>query len=1088
MRVERPCDCFAWSYEVVDTKLALTNKPYFIIQLENYSEHLARVQGGVPHEMHVVLGNGRATAHRVEDYAAYYRHLKASFLETGIAWDGYPYPCAHCDVCGWNDTCQRRRVADDHLSLVAGMRRSWTIALEENGVPTLAALGTEDAPRPPGMQPGSFDRLQRQAALQLRGRRERADLYEILEQEPSTGFGLLPPPADGDVFFDMEGDPLFEIGTGLEYLFGFYCPTEEPSFVPFWGTDRAREKTAFEGAVDFIVARRARYPTMHVYHYAPYEKTALRRLAQRHGTRESDVDDLLRAEVLVDLYAVVRQSVLISQSSYSIKKLETYYDMTRTSEVKRGDDSVLQFETWLDNGDDAILEDIAAYNEEDCRSTYYLLTWLLERRAEYAAAGGRVVEYRALRDGKTPCHETYEAGCKKCEAREKERVELEKLSADQVALAGRTNDPNAVLLSHLLSYHRREEKPVWWALFDRCENVDKLVEFDREAIGDLELRRDIPPESVAKSKKSIFTYSFPEQMHHLGDEPYDPATVKSAGEIVGIDEDTNTLRLKRTGTIEDAARITALIPGAPIRTPAQRAALARLGEAYLAGDFARTHPAANDLLSRTPPRLLDRPRGARLQPAVVTPESVLAVVRELDDSYLFVQGPPGTGKTYTGARVIVALLRAGKRVGVMANSHKAMHNMLHAIEAYALECGLGPPDVRGLHKHSISNDGSPYVSRLAEPLVASADDAKRSEAGEENLLSGNAWLFAREGMAGRLDYLFIDEAGQVSLADALSVTPAARNTILLGDPMQLSQVSQGQHLENAGRSVLEHLLGDRATIAEDRGILLDVSYRMEPSICAFISDTMYESRLHADPPSHHNRIDTPYDRGGGLRYLPVTHDGNGRESLEEARGDRGCGRRTLARNVRAQGGAGGAAHRARRARRHAVQRAAQAHRSDPRCSRLPERPRRHGRQVSRPRSARGLLLDGDVERRRVAAQHGVSLRTQSFQRCDFARTMSLRLGLLAAAARHSLPDDRADAARQRRLPLRRSRRPRRPGRCFADVDGRARIARRECTPNGRALTPRTSNRTLFLRGESAVDRPRAATRAHDVSYGRSRSR
>ena len=882
LRVERPSALWHWSYEVVDTKLALKDKPYFIIQLENYSEHLARVQGTMPLEMHVVLGNGRRATHRVDDYAAYYRHLKASFLQHGISDDRYPYPCSHCDVCGWTDICARKRVADDHLSLVAGMRRTQADALAENGTPTLAALGSATAARPAGMPAETFERLRRQASLQLRGRIERANLYELLDQLPSTGFGLLPPPAAGDVYFDMEGDPLYEIGTGLEYLFGFFTLDAEGTFVPFWGTDRAAEKIAFERAVDFIVQRRAQFPDMHVYHYAPYEKTALRKLSQRHGTREKEIDDILRGEILVDLYAVVRQSVMISQSSYSIKKLEAYYGLERTSDVKRGDDSVLQFEAWLERRDDAILDDIATYNADDCRSTYLLHEWLLARRGEYAAEHPEAeLVFRRPRDGKGPCHDEPVDTCPKCVVRERERKELEKLSADQIALAARTGDRSAVLLSHLMSYHRREDKPVWWALYDRCENVDGLVEFDREAIGGLSLRTDIEPYKLDRS--TVYTYAFPEQLHHLRDNPFDAATAKLAGTIVGIDEDALTIAVKRTVDANEAARLRALVPGAPIVARVQQAALARLGHAYLTGDFARTHPAANDLLAALPPRLRGQTRGQRIQPGVVSVESVLAVVRQLDESYLFLQGPPGTGKTYTGARVITALLREGKRVGVMANSHKAMHNMLHAIEAHARELALSADDLRGVHKHSNSNDGSPYVSDLGAAAYVTSEDKAFGEASSRcNLISGNAWLFAREEMTGSVDYLFVDEAGQISLADALAVAPAAQNVVLLGDPMQLAQVSQGVHLENAGRSVLEHLLGDRATIAPERGILLDISYRMQPAICDFISKTMYDGRVHSDRESIRNRIDSALIAGGGISYLPVTHDGNGRESPQEA--------------------------------------------------------------------------------------------------------------------------------------------------------------------------------------------------------------
>jgi len=879
VRVEGTGSRWPWSYEVADTKLALHDKPYFIVQLCHYSEHLERLQGVAPKSMHIVLGSNTQKTFRFEDFAAYYRHLKASFLERGATGDAYPFKCSHCAICDWSDACGSQREKDDHLSLVAWMRRDQVKAFEVAGISTVAQLAI--AERPIGVQDVTFERLHRQAALQLRARQTGRLYYELLDPPPSEGFGALPAPAAGDVFFDMEGDQFFQVGVGLEYLFGFYCPDDEETFRPFWGTDRAGEKAAFEQCIDFIVERRKRYPSMHVYHYAPYEKTALLRLMLRHDTREEDVDSLLRGEVLVDLYAVVRQSVAISQSSYSIKKLEPFYGMVRNADVRTGDDSILMFERWLqDPRRLQILNDIERYNEEDCRSTWLLRGWLLERRAEYMLQRGVTLHFRPLKEPGKMCHEPADASCKKCGKRVGEQRELAKITQNQKRLFARNGDASARLLGHLLSYHRREEKPGWWAFFDRCENPDQLFE-DKEAIAGLSLAADIAPYKRSTGDRNlVYTFRFPEQLHHLGDDPHDPTTRKSAGQIVDIDEDAGLLCLKSGVTLAEAAKIHALVPGGPIVGGPQKLSLGRVASAYLDRTLEKAHPATLDLLSAAFPRLRDRPAGAQIQPDAVSPDHVYAVVAALDSSYLVVQGPPGTGKTYAGARVVARLLCEGRRVGIMANSHKAIHNMLHEIERVA--CADHRVGLRGLHKHSKQNSDSPYVSQQTRPAILSHDDNAAAETGDFNLISGNAWLFAREGMVNRLDYLFIDEAGQTSLSDAIAVAPSAANVVLLGDPMQLAQVSQGIHSENAGRSVLEHLLAQRATVSEDRGILLNMSYRMQPDISSYISQTMYDDRLFADPKSSPNRVNSAGLCGSGLRYLPVAHVGNGRESLQEA--------------------------------------------------------------------------------------------------------------------------------------------------------------------------------------------------------------
>ena len=880
LRVERPSATWRWSYEVADTKLSLHDKPYYIIQLCHYSEHVERVQGVAPEHMHVVLGDLEKKRFRVDDFAAYYRHLKDSFLRKGVAADAYPFECPHCAICDWAERCDVQRSADDHLGLVAWMRRENIRKLEAAGIAKTRDLVVAGLQRPAGLKDATFERLRRQATLQVRERDTGTHHYELIDHRAAEGFGLMPKPVRGDVFFDMEGDPLYEIGVGLEYLFGCFCPDDDAPFHAFWGTDRAGEQAAFEACVDFLTERRRRFPEMHVYHYASYEKTALRKLAQRYHSREEDVDNLLRGDVLVDLFTVVRQALMISKPSYSIKELEPFYGMTRNTEVRRGDDSVVMFELWLkDRANEEILADIERYNEQDCRSTFMLRDWLLERRREFLSARGIDIPFRKARRPEEPCHAEPADGCKKCAERVQDERERAKISELQAALCAREHDRTAVLLGHVLSYHRREAKPVWWTFFDRCENTDELLEFDKEAIGGLELRRDVAPSRAPRDKNSVYTYSFPDQLHHLGDRPYDPFTGKAAGEIVEIDEENNTLRLKRGGTAADAELIKALIPGGPIKAPAQKASLVRIAAQYIEGTLASKHPAVLDILRKAHPRLADRRTGDRIQPEVVSVESVYRAVKALDRSYLFVQGPPGTGKTYTGARVIARLIGDGKRVGVMANSHKAIHHLLHAIEEAAVESGSG---VRGFHKDSKANADSPYVSRLAHPLIESADDNKRAEEGGHNLVSGNSWLFAREGMTDRVDYLFIDEAGQTSLADALAVAPSASNVVFLGDPMQLAQVSQAEHPEGAGRSALHHLLGDASTVPEHRGILLDLSFRMHPDICGFISSAFYDRRLKSEASTVNNRVDSHGLSGSGLRFIPVEHSDNARESVEEA--------------------------------------------------------------------------------------------------------------------------------------------------------------------------------------------------------------
>jgi uncharacterized protein len=299
----------------------------------------------------------------------------------------------------------------------------------------------------------------------------------------------------------------------------------------------------------------------------------------------------------------------------------------------------------------------------------------------------------------------------------------------------------------------------------------------------------------------------------------------------------------------------ALLPGKPYDTDSQEGALDRIANSLLAGD--KRYPAVESILRR-------ERFGRDVQ--TIEFEETVKLLLSLDDRHLVIQGPPGSGKTRLSGRLIARLLTEGKRVGAASTSHKAIHNVLEAAE----DAGL---TVRGVKKASSGNPESHYDgSSLIESIDA------RGACVEAQLSGGTAWLYSHGDFDDELDYLFIDEAGQVSLADALAMATAARNVILVGDPQQLAQVQQGSHPVGAESSVLGHLLGEHATIPGDRGLFLEKTYRLHPGICRYISEEFYEGRLEPDDTCAARS--TPV--GTGLHYLSVPHEGCRQESLAEA--------------------------------------------------------------------------------------------------------------------------------------------------------------------------------------------------------------
>ncbi|MFI5226982.1 MAG: TM0106 family RecB-like putative nuclease [Candidatus Limnocylindrales bacterium] len=881
LRTERPSDLGAWSYDVADTKLARGVKAGAILQVCVYADRLAVLQGVAPDRLVIVTGDNVEHVERLGDYAAFYRTVKARFEErifgSAEARPTYPDPVEHCRVCTWFPTCMDRRRADDHLSIVAGMSRTYTERLVSDGLPTRRALALLPADRPvEGMSPRPLDRLRNQARLQVTGEGLEPPIYELIEPDPDApdhGLAALPEPSPLDLFFDIEADP-WMYDDGLEYLLGVSWrePAGSHAYRPIWGHDRTAEKLAFETFIDVVIERLDRDPAMHVYHYAGYESGAIKRLMQRHATREEEVDRILRGEVLVDLYQVVRQGVRASVESYSIKRIEKLYLPAREGPITEAGFSVVEYERWLRDHDERHLRDLADYNRDDCVSTLLLRDWLEDRRREGILQHGwdlprPPAPEAAVSESLTAWQEATRARAAAL------RLDIPDDDADRSPeQAGRW------LLAALLDWHRRDAKPAWWEFF-RLRRLALEDLFDESAaITGLEYAGVVGEEQ----KSYIHRYRFDPRQDtriHVGDTWEDPATGKSAGSVAGFDPVEGTLDLRRARSSSVAHPLALIEPGPRAPGPMPEA-LADVADQVVAGGLTGPGPyrAVRELLAGLPPRIGTDTPGRALR---ATDEDALqAAVRcalALDESVLAVQGPPGTGKTWTGARMAVALIRAGRRVGVTAQSHKAITNFLEAMD----EAPHGGRGIRILQRCETGDDASHLDG--VDLAAGSGDVGPALTAGRYDVAAGTAWLFARPDMRDAVDVLFVDEAGQLSLANVVAMGGAARSIVLVGDPNQLPQVSSGIHPDGAGVSALEHIVGDAETIAADRGLFLDITFRMHPRVNGFISDTFYAGRLRTDRTTARQRlVDDDGEDELGLRFVPIEHADDGVRSPAEA--------------------------------------------------------------------------------------------------------------------------------------------------------------------------------------------------------------
>ncbi|HZU88312.1 MAG TPA: TM0106 family RecB-like putative nuclease, partial [Stellaceae bacterium] len=678
VRVEEESKLGPWSYEAIDTKLARHAKPEHVVQLATYTRLIGIEQGRMPAQLHVLLGDNKRVSLRVADFIHYHAiaQTRLEAFTTSPPVCSTAEPCGHCAQCRWIDRCQEEWEGADHLSLVANITRHQRTRLCSAGVSTVRSLAAlPEGAKIPHLQPETVSRLQRQAALQVAKRETGEDRVELLPAVAAKGFARLPPPDPGDIFFDMEGNPASE-GGSLEYLFGFITvEAGQPRFIPFWAHDRQAERRAFEQAMDFIGARLEHHPDAFIYHYASYEESALKRLAMVHGTRETQLDDLLRRRKLVDLYKVVREAIRISEPRYSIKNLEVFYGAGRAGEVTTALDSVVFYERWLQSGEPSLLDKIAAYNEEDCRSLLLCRDWLLSLRPAgipWFDAGPLTEE-----DTRNPDPE------KAAKRRETEERSAE-LARRLVEGVPEAELPWRELAGQLIDFHRREAKPVWWAMFNRQDMADEELIDDAECIGGLRTDPDCSPFSERQS--IVHPYRFPAQDFklRLGDRPLIANTLAPAGEIVRLNEDACEISLKISKKRGPLPASLSLIPAGPVEDKMLRAAIARYAEA-VADEHQDRYAAITAILRRDYPRFTG--------PAAVG-ENADDVTRAIDaigrlyDSHILIQGPPGAGKTYCAAQAIIELLARGNRVGVSSHSHKAINTLLAEIETAAAKRGF----------------------------------------------------------------------------------------------------------------------------------------------------------------------------------------------------------------------------------------------------------------------------------------------------------------------------------------------------------------------------------------------------------------
>jgi predicted RecB family nuclease len=898
------------TYEVADTKLRGYVYAGAVIQLAQYTAQLGALIGTEPTSMHVDLGDGRRVTVPAAHAAAFHRRLRERYLQVikdAVGLDGpldpasppplvpvaaargrdgtpYPWVVPACRTCPWADACVARRVTDDHLAAVPGMRRDHARRLHNGAVDTrraLAALAPRDlatlseqiaVPEP------ILARHREAAALSVDladNGRDRAIVVNTPPTEPPRGIWRVPPPDPFDMFFHADIDP-YRAGRRFTYTSAVKSISGADSGpVTMQAFDDDQERNLVQATVRAllpVIERRRRLgsdtPGPHVYVWGDSPLTALRSAASRHGTGERDFQRLVDGRAIVDLRAITREAIRTARPVDDLPDLDRYIGITGLSEEA----PLVAFDRLIE-GDPNGARDLEAAMCAAVERLARLRDWLLSERRAIGQATG-------VRGGTSGRHaeEDNDVGDAIVSM-----LDLEKARRRAGGEDGERDARAARLLADLLRWHRREDT-VQWLDYHGAMQADPADLIDHpSALGGLRW--------LGEALDNARRYGFPRGQEHrvsVGEEVACHAWGESPKLIVdALDTQAGTidLRVEEGGSWFGRPPVEAVVPLVPAASEPLRRALIRLSRAIdtLGAKSLGTsgsYRAARRLLrgeTPVPPGTTEGDSLVRAHEDAV--DALRRLAAALDETALPVQGPPGTGKTHAGAQAILDLIAAGKRVGICANSHRAIGNLLDATMDAATQ--------RGMTVEAVQRAKEAQRCRTESVRIASSNRQVRYalQSRRCQLVAGTAWLFAAQDMDQQLDALFIDEAGQMSLANALAAATSARQLFLLGDPRQLAQPTRGDHPDGVGVSALAHLIGDYDTVPAHRGIFLPVSWRMHPDICHFISEQVYESRL-ASHPACVNQVIGPREPhgepiGSGLRRLDVRHNGNRVESREE---------------------------------------------------------------------------------------------------------------------------------------------------------------------------------------------------------------